>query len=942
MGNSKLFERHFNLKKMLICCLVGLTSWSTSAQQRDFHGFSFNEFAKANPNQELCLSASNTIYNQQTLKSLGILTKQSTASYLYFNAKPSQLIDASGNCMVEGLYFSFARPQALADSALVKHQINLVHQGLNGVDTAYTGKGIIMGVIDQGIDFNHPDFKTATGKTRVLRYWDHSVNGANPPQPYNYGIVWDSSSINAGTCTSLETVTAHGTTVAGMAAGNARANLKNKGAAPEADLIVVETNFNLPNWTLTIADACDYIFKVADSLGKPAVINISLGDYLGSHDGNDPAADLIESLLDLSPGRIVVSAAGNAGNQGKFHVRNNSIGSDTTFFWNIPNTGMTVAGPNKIVFDLWSDTADAHYYFAYGADKISPNYSFRGNTTFRFATSNMNQVPVTDTLFNANGQRIAIIDSYREIVGGNFHMMSVFTTIDSLAYRYRFMTTGSGKYDAWGGSWIQLSNFSTSIPTPIQFPSIQHYIMPDSLQTIVSSWNCSEKVISVANMRNRKGHITKNNTYYQPASTTPVGKLSENSSKGPARNGTTKPDITAAGDVTLAAGPVWYLNNTANNTTIDLGGFHVRNGGTSMASPVVAGIAALYLQKCPLSTYQQFKLDLSNTAVVDAYTGATPNFGYGFGKADALGLLTSKNIALSIDPILGICIGSTATLHASSPSTLYNAVWSNGTVGVNMTTAIVGSYYVKGLDSAGCYTRSNPVALGTLALPFVDAGASYTTCPDEEISLLGTGTAVSYQWDNGVLNNEPFVPLSSGVYYVTGTGSNGCQNMDSITVNLFDVDPVSYNETTTTVMEGSGPFNVTPGSPSGGVYSGPGIIGTSFHPTLTGPGSFYVSYSFTDGNGCTNSDSSLIEVVDLNSITVHSLQEPWISPNPASEWLTIHGLTARTAISIIDVSGRVLLSTVSETNEATLTIQGLTSGMYLIEVNNHSIPWIKN
>jgi hypothetical protein len=199
-----------------------------------------------------------------------------------------------------------------------------------------------------------------------------------------------------------------------MAAGNARANLKNKGAAPEADLIVVETNFNLPNWTLTIADACDYIFKVADSLGKPAVINISLGDYLGSHDGNDPAADLIESLLDLSPGRIVVSAAGNAGNQGKFHVRNNSIGSDTTFFWNIPNTGMTVAGPNKIVFDLWSDTADAHYYFAYGADKISPNYSFRGNTSFRFATSNMNQVPVTDTLFNANGQRIAIIDDADE------------------------------------------------------------------------------------------------------------------------------------------------------------------------------------------------------------------------------------------------------------------------------------------------------------------------------------------------------------------------------------------------------------------------------------------------------------------------------------------------------------------------------------------------
>lgn len=554
----------------------------------------------------------------------------------------------------------------------------------------------------------------------------------------------------------------------------------------------------------------------------------------------------------------------------------------------------------------------------------------------------MNQVPVTDTLFNANGQRIAIIDSYREIVGGNFHMLSVFTTIDSLAYRYRFMTTGSGKYDAWGGSWIQLSNFSTSIPTTIQYPAIQDYVMPDSLQTIVSSWNCSEKVISVANMRNRKGYITKNNTYYQPASTTPVGKLSENSSKGPARNGTTKPDITAAGDVTLAAGPIWYLNNPANNTTIDVGSFHVRNGGTSMASPVVAGIAALYLQKCPLSTYQQFKIDLNNTAIVDAATGQTPNFGYGFGKADALGLLSSKNIPLGIDPILGICIGSTATLHVSSLANLNTALWSNGTVGLSMTTAIVGSYYVKCLDSAGCYTRSTPVALGTLMLPFVDAGASFSSCPGEEISLLGTGTALTYTWDNGVANNQAFTPLSNATYYVTGTASNGCQNTDSITVNLYDVDPVSYNETNTTVMEGSGPFNVAPGLPSGGIYSGLGIIGTSFHPTLTGPGSFYVTYSYTDGNGCANSDSSLIEVVDLNHILEGMTQPIWLSPNPASEWLTIHGLTASTTITIIDLSGRVLLRRNSETNEATLNVQGLTNGMYLIEVNDHSIPWIKN
>ncbi|MFM7565989.1 MAG: S8 family serine peptidase [Flavobacteriales bacterium] len=928
-------------KTPFICLLFFLFGMGiTHAQKDNQYAFSLFEYAQKDPNTPICFSAKNTLQNQQKLRSLGISIKSQTETNLFFNAKPSEILDDFGRPKVEGIYFSFSRPASLADSALVKHNIHLVHQGLNGVDTNYTGKGVIMGVIDQGIDFNHPDFKTATGKTRVLRYWDHSVNGPNSPQPYNYGVVWDSSAINAGTCTSLETVTAHGTTVAGMAAGNARANTKNKGAAPDADIVVVETNFNLPNWTLTIADACDYIFKVADTLGKPAVINISLGDYLGSHDGDDPASDLIESLLDLSPGRIVVCAAGNSGNQGKYHVRNNQIGSDTTFFWNIPNTGMTVAGPNKIVFDLWSDTSQAHYYYGFGADKITPNFSFRGNTAFRYATSNMNQVPVTDTLYNGSGQRMAIIDSYREIVGANFHMLCVFTTIDSMAYRYRFMTTGSGQYDAWGGSWIQLSNFSSAVPSIVQFPAMQHYIMPDTLQTIVSSWNCSEKVISVANMRNRKGHITKNNTYYQPASTTPVGKLSENCSKGPARNGTTKPDITAAGDVTLAAGPLWYLSNTANNSTIDLGGFHVRNGGTSMASPVVAGIAALYLQKCPLSTYQQFKLDLTNTAIVDGYTGVTPNFAYGFGKADALALLTSKNINLSIDSAVGICVGSTATLYVNSNVPLNTIHWNNGVMGNSMTTAIVGSYYAKVLDSAGCYTRANPITLGTLTLPFVDAGASFTSCPGVPVTLLGTGTAISYAWEHGVPNNTAFIPNSS-MYYVTGTGANGCENTDSVMITLFDVDPVTYHETTTSVLEGSSPFNVTAGQPAGGTYSGTGIIGSSFHPTLSGPGSFTVTYTVVDGNGCSNSDSSVINVLALNGLENQASIGLDVYPNPTGEMLFVRGIKNQTDVKLFDMQGRCVLTIKNYVSGKPINVGDLASGSYWIATEAAQLKWVK-
>ena len=122
-------------------------------------------------------------------------------------------------------------------------------------------------------------------------------------------------------------------------------------------------------------------------------------------------------------------------------------------------------------------------------------------------------------------------------------MQVFFSQIDSLNYLYRFMTYGQGKYDVWGGAWQQLSDFVSAVPTVTQYPPIQFYQAPDSLQSIVSSWNCSEQVISVGNFRNRKGYTDKNNTYYLSSSTTPVGKLSENSSKGPTRHGVIKPDI---------------------------------------------------------------------------------------------------------------------------------------------------------------------------------------------------------------------------------------------------------------------------------------------------------------------------------------------------------------------------------------------------------------
>jgi subtilisin family serine protease len=882
-----------------------------------------------NPNELYPTCVKNNIQNEEILKEAGIEIKYKTKNWIFFNTTAENANQLRLTTNSSNLFYELAPPHSLADTALVRHKINLVHQGV-GLDTSYTGKGVIIGIVDQGLDFNHPDFKHANGQTRVLRYWDHTVNSSTPPPLYGYGTVWNNTAINNGTCTSLETGTAHGTTVSGIATGNARANQKHKGAAPESDIIVVETNFNFQNWTLSIADACDYIFKVADSLGKPAVINLSLGSYLGSHDGRDPAGEYIDSLLEAKEGRIVVCAAGNSGNNGKYHVRND-VTSDTSFFWNINNPGNTFVGNNKILFDLWGDTSTTNYQFAYGADRPGASYGFVGRTNFRTAMSDTNGVVVFDTIYNNQGQRVACIETWREIVGPNFHMQTIFRTIDSLDYLYRFETVGSGTYDAWGGAWQRCSDFVTAIPSATILPEISNYVMPDSLQTIVSSWNCSPKVISVGNLQNRKSYIDKNNNV-QTFSGTP-GTLASSSSKGPTRLGVMKPDVSASGDISFGSGPLLYLANSANNATIDVNGFHVRNGGTSMASPVVAGSAALYLQKCNLLNYEDFKTDLILSSTTDSQTGITPNFGYGYGKLNTQNLVLLKHEPVSISGPDGICLGDNVGLSFQSSMNPSSILWSTGSQTTNISISISGSFSVLLTDENGCRSRSPVKVLSSYQLPFVDAGPNHIVCPNTPLTLLGSGTASLYEWTNNVPNNQPFIPSVSGFYLVTGTDGNGCTNEDSTFVDFFTLMPVSYSETSNEVDLSDLAFNVTAGNPVGGSYSGTGIIGTSFHPGLAGVGTHPIVYSVLNSNGCYSTDTSFITVLNNAGITEqHELIQ--IFPNPTSSNIVIK-VNSPYNYNLLSSDGKSI-SQGPIVKELNLDLSELSHGIYFIKLNNES------
>jgi len=620
----------------------------------------FQELLAKSPNEisAFCLRDDECV--TEFLLKENIVIKYRTKEWLFVSTTPHWLDLNQKNGIIKKFYFESAPASILNDTTRLTRFVDPVHNGTGGLAQPYTGANVVVGVIDDGFELNHPDFKDALGKTRVMRLWDQAVTPAAglTYSKYGYGRLWDSTAINAGLCTQL--VKGHGTSVAGIACGNGLANGKNKGMAPDSKMVLVKSNLASKSWALTVADACDFIFKYADSLGLPAVINISAGTYWGSHDGNDPGSKAMEQLLDEKPGRIIVSAAGNSGAWLRYHV-NGNVTTDTSFVWF--NNDATGASANKVHFDLWSDISQSHFDFAFGADKPAPGYGFRGKSSFHTSHDNLDVV-ITDTILNGTN-RIATIMYIEELKDSAYHLEVFFDKIDSTAYKYRFMTKGSGKYDLWSGVGLGANSIVTTLPSSLLVPEIINYQKADSLQTLVSGFQCSEKVITVGNVRNRFQFMTKNNVMSTITPNSP-GNISPSSSSGPSRLGVQKPDISMNGDGSLSVSTNAFLNNPANNGMIAQEGWHSSAGGTSSASPGVAGIAALYLQKFPMATYSDFKRDLIATASQTSFTGTVPNYFYGYGQPHALNLLLTAPTTIPVITVGSVVCGSTSINGTSS------------------------------------------------------------------------------------------------------------------------------------------------------------------------------------------------------------------------------------------------------------------------------------
>ena len=524
--------------------------------------------------------------------------------------------------------------QMMADTMVYRNRVKDIKLGTAPLTQSYDGTGVTVGIIDSGTDFNHPDFKDASGNSRIKFLWDMTLPVAvNTPTPFGYGQEWTNSEIDLGLCTHDDAPHyGHGSASAGIAAGNGLGSGRFEGMAPKADIIVVALDFNRPGFT--ISDALQYIVTKAQQIGQPFVVNASVGDYYGSHDGTDLETQIIKGMIANIPGRAMVASCGNGGDFA-WHVGYDVVPTDTNFTWVYFN--------NVVDLTEYADTLQIkNVMYSVGVNNPN-NLTNLGRIPFKPYNYALNTV-MSDTIYN-NTNRIGIVESIASINTFGVYELYISIKPDSLGYLWRMEHTGTGRIDSWNFNYIV-----DGLPTVAEYPDMIHYKMADTLSTIVSGFQCSDEIITVANYANRAEYIDVNNTVQSTGEI--AGHIAESSSRGPTRDNRVKPDIAATGASILTCNDMDRIAQFITNSpsVVSQDSLHVPAGGTSASSPAVAGFVALYLQKNPTATNQQIRQAIINCAYSDVFTGATlPNVRFGYGKLDGFAAMSCGTIVTNVN-----------------------------------------------------------------------------------------------------------------------------------------------------------------------------------------------------------------------------------------------------------------------------------------------------
>jgi hypothetical protein len=226
--------------------------------------------------------------------------------------------------------------------------------------------------------------------------------------------------------------------------------------------------------------------------------------------------------------------------------------------------------------------------------------------------------------------------------------------------------------------------------------------------------------------------------------------------------------------------------------------------------------------------------------------------------------------------------------HMNTTLWTYNG-WDNGIVDSVYFNSHVGDVYTNiASHPYGCYDTLTVVIIPSSVVGITTTPSS-SVCVGEAITLKGVGIDYygqfgnegSYSWDNGVVDSVPFVVSTSNNYTVTGTDRDGCVDTETVFINVNPKPTVTVGDfVQNPICLKDNPVPLPLGTPSGGTYSGQGIVGNDFNPNFAGGiGMHTIDYDFTDQNGCTGTTSTDIEIIgspsfsyqtDSNSVTLLS------------------------------------------------------------------------
>lgn len=542
-------------------------------------------------------------------------------------------------------------PRKNNDTSRQLSKVNIVEQGqLNGYVNNYTGKGVMVGIVDIGFQTDHPTFFNADGTHyRVRTFWNQQINSGNKPNLFNYGTEFtDSTSI----LNTLDDDGAHGTHVAGIAAGSGLAspNLKYRGMAPESDLHFVGIKYandtlggsGLGDYVVanpTIIDGYKYLFNLANQNQQPCVTNLSWGMHTGPHDGTSLFDQAVDKLA--APGHVMVGAAGNEANN-RMHI-GAFLNGDTAYSIAIDRSRKDYRN-ESIYIDAWGDpnktlSIKLSLTDSFGNELISTKWNKAGdckNCGFYKEVVHFG----TDTL--------TVIWSEQVYFGNNKpNMLMLINNNNSKKNYVKISVTASGGFHAWNSG--QVYRWTSG-----------GFWQGHNDQSFGSKFISGSRDFSVGenggsgnNTLTAGAYVARNQwvNYLGTPINQPwyaAGDIASFSSRGPLptpsgnySNTRQKPDILAPGQNIASAlhnrqlAP-WLDNQIVSKSTFrGKDQYYVLFSGTSMASPHACGIVALYLQANPNLSPADIKKLWRIFHQRDQFTGSDSNSNAGYGKIEA-------------------------------------------------------------------------------------------------------------------------------------------------------------------------------------------------------------------------------------------------------------------------------------------------------------------